>query len=106
MLPDLGLAGGVIVGVVAVEEVFEEKADVFEARVHALAVERDHGVSGVADDDARVAVMVRAAFDVYEGEVAVSDELGVNGFGANEVGDYAGEMGFEEIDQVVWGTCF
>ena len=41
--------------------------DVFEAGVHALAVEGDHGVGGVAEDDGAGLVMVGGAFYGYEG---------------------------------------
>lgn len=42
-------------------EVVEENADVFEASVHALAVEWDHSVGGIAKDDAAVEVVVWSA---------------------------------------------
>lgn len=57
-----------------VEEV-EEDADIFEACVHALAVEGDHGVCGIAEDDDGGGVMVRCAFYADEREVWVACEL-------------------------------
>jgi hypothetical protein len=52
----------------------EEDPHVFEAGVHALAVEGDHGVRGVADDDGRVGEVVRSAFYGYQGEMGVLRE--------------------------------
>lgn len=52
-------------------EVGEERGDVLEAGVHALAVEGDHGVGGVAEDDACGAVVVGRALDGYERQVGV-----------------------------------
>lgn len=43
----------------------EEDADVFEPGVHALSVEGDHGVGGVANDDGCVGEVVWAAFYGY-----------------------------------------
>ena len=63
-------------------------------------------MGSVADNDARVAVVVRVAFDVHEGEVAVCEELSVDGFRADEVGDDAREMLIEEGDEVVRGVGF
>ena len=67
-----GFAGGgprsgrrFAVHVVGVEGV-EQDAHVFEAGVHALAVERDHGVGGVAEDYDGGFVVVGPAFDGYE----------------------------------------
>lgn len=57
-----GVFGVCFVDSVRVQDV-EEDSDVFEASVHALAVERYHGVSGVTQDyHARVEV-VRSTFD-------------------------------------------
>ena len=67
-------------------EEFEQDADVFQAGVHALAVERDHGVRGVAEDDRAGSVMVRRACDADEGEVWVGCELLEQGFWRDEVG--------------------
>ncbi len=103
LLADLQPSLGVVV---PVEELFKEQAHVLEAGVHALAVKGNHGVGGVADDDAGVAVVVGTAFDVQEREVAVFEELAVDGFGADEVGDYAREVGVEEGDKVFGRTCF
>ncbi len=66
--------GGRVVDAVLVEEV-EEYPHVFEAGVHALAVEGDHGVGGVAEDDDGGGVVVGGAFDADEGEVGVVGEL-------------------------------
>lgn len=53
-----------------VEEI-EEDAHVFEAGVHALPVEGDHRVGGIAEDDAAGGVVVGRALDVDEGQVRV-----------------------------------
>lgn len=103
LLADLQPSLGVVI---LVEELFKEQAHVFEAGVHALSVKWNHSVGGVADDDAGVAVVVGTAFDVQEREVAIFEELAVDGFGTNEVGDYAREVGIEEGDEVFGRACF
>lgn len=79
----------------SVEEV-EEDAHVFEAGVHALPVEGDHRVGGIAEDDAAGGVVVGRALDVDEGEVRVSGELRNEVCGADEVRGDAGEAVGEE----------
>lgn len=78
-----------------VEEV-EEHAHVFEAGVHALPVEGDHRVGGIAEDDAAGGVVIGRALDVDEGEVRVLRELRDQICGADEVGGDAGEAAGEE----------
>lgn len=41
----------------------EEHSDIFEACVHALSVERDHGVCGIAKDDYSIGEVIGTAFD-------------------------------------------
>lgn len=84
----------------------EEDAHVLEARVHALAVEGDHGVCGVAEDHGAGVVGVRGAFDADEWEVRVSAVLGRQVCGGYEVRGDAWEVGFEEGDDggVVFGV--
>ena len=69
-----GVGTGWIVDTVPVEEV-EKNSDIFEPRVHALAVERYHGVSGVSEYDRAGLVMVWTAFDGYQGQMGVFAEL-------------------------------
>lgn len=73
----------------------EENSDVFHARVHALAVEGNHSVGGIANDDARRAMVVGFALDADEREMRVRgerlDEIG----SWDECGD-AGKVTVEE----------
>lgn len=57
-------------------------------------------MGGVADDDAGIAVVVGTASDVQDRDVAIFEELAEDGFGADEVGDYAWKVGVEEGDEV------
>lgn len=82
-----------------IEEV-KEYAYVFEAGVHALAVERDHGVGGVAEDDDGGAVVVGCTFDADEWEVGVVSELELQVVWINEFGGNAGEVIVEKRKEV------
>ena len=76
-------------------EMLEEDTDVFQSGVHALAVEGDHSVGGIAEDDAAGGEVVRVAFDADEGEVRVSGELFAETVFADEFAG-AGEVVAEE----------
>ena len=76
-------------------EMLEEDTDVFQSGVHALAVEGDHGVGGIAEDDAGGCEVVRVAFDADEGELRVSGELFAETVFADEFAG-AGEVVAEE----------
>lgn len=52
----------------------EQHADAFQTCVHALPVEGNHGISGIADDDPRALEMVRTTLDADEGEVGIGLE--------------------------------
>lgn len=73
----------------------EEHADVLEAGVHALAVERHHGVGGVADDDGGGGEVVWTALDGYQREVRVLRERGDEGARGDEC-RHAGKVLVEE----------
>ena len=49
----------------------KQDANVFQAGVHTLSVEGDHGMRRVAKDDGRVSKMVWVAFDGDEGEMGI-----------------------------------
>ena len=83
-------------------EMGEEDAHVFETGVHALSVEGNHGVSGVAEDYGRGGGVVRVAFHADEREVGVAGEGGDEGSRWDER-CYAGEMGVEECGKALGG---
>ena len=54
---------------------FKKDANVFQTGVHALAVEGNHSVGGVAEDDDAGFIVIGGAFDGDEWEVRVLLEL-------------------------------
>ncbi len=98
----VGVGGGI--DAMGIED-REENADVFEPGVHALSVERDHSVSGIADDDDRGGEVVGGAFYGDEGEVGGGCELGDEIFWGDESGCYTWEVGVEELREEGRGVC-
>ncbi len=78
-----------------VEDV-KQCADILETGIHALAVERHHGMGGVANNDGAGGVMIRLAFKTDEWEVRVSAELR-NEIHGRDKGCDSGEMAVEEF---------
>lgn len=73
----------------------EEHADVLEAGVHALAVERYHGVGCIAEDNDCIREVVRATFYGYQWQMGVLREGGDEGGGVDE-GGHSREVLIEE----------
>lgn len=73
----------------------EEDADVFQPGVHALTVEGNHGVRGVADDDDGGCVVVRLALYADEREMWIGVERCDEVRGGDEGRD-TGEVSVEE----------
>lgn len=78
----------------------EEDAHIFETGIHSLAVERDHGVSGITDNDCRVREVVGSAFYGYEWQVRSLRERG-DEIGRVDEGCHAREMRVKEGRQVL-----
>ena len=89
----------VIGGVVAKQLV--ENPNIFKSRVHSLAVERDHRVRGISEDDARVVMMIGRTLDGYQREMRIAVKLALKGRWGYQIGDHSRKVPHKELFQEV-----